>query len=177
LLDFASNENDENNHIKCDQLFKEGVKYSVVLEGGVDPEEIDGEFIEWGAGLPLRMAKMFAAQIFAGADRDAQGDQQFAKNLVAPAPMEGGVRAPMNRANSSLTKEPRLDCAELIDILSPDLCCFETLTSYVTEKTKRLAKERATRDSLFMAQTLTLEGKSAHGPSVNGPSAGESNTQ
>jgi len=135
---------DDEGHVLMfdDQTFKKGVQYQVQITDSSELKEVDGSKLKWAAGLPLSMARLFSAQIFSKADADAtNSDSMFDANVVVP---ENSLRnMPLQKGKSRLVAEPRLECNELVDILSHDICTFASLTNYMKKKKQRLGDERS----------------------------------
>jgi hypothetical protein len=127
------------------QVFLKGTSYSVHFgaagrQGNLDESpgalpalsshacvQIDGSELAWGRGLPPATAKMFAQQVFSEGKIKKDTSK---KGVVVPVTPEGPLPP-------SIDAPRRLGVAELVDILSPDLCSFKTLREHVAAKHRR----------------------------------------
>ena len=102
-------------------------------------QQVSGKEIVWCRGLPQKTADMFSKQIFAGVT-------EFLETKTTPADSSG--------RRESVHADARIMLKDLIDMMSPDLCSFDSLNKHLATKLRR--RERADKKKSFRAAGIAV---------------------
>ena len=122
------------------QVFLETEQYKVKFGDGSD-EHVRGSELVWCRGLPQQTADLFTKQIFAGV-------KDLADTKTTP---DASVR------RDSVQADSRILLKDLIDMMSPDLCSFDSLNAHLATKLRRRqrAEKKAGSTKAVLPEAVT----------------------